>query len=301
MALDTQRGRSILLMALCAVLWSTAGLFIKMIPWNPLVIAGGRSLVAAFVVFIYMAARGIRPVINRLSFTTGALLSLTFLLFVSANKMTTSANAIVLQFTAPVYIMAFSAVAYHQRFRRADYLAVAATLGGIVLCFLDKMSEGNGTGNLLALLSGVTYAGMLIASARADKQSRMSGILLGHLLTSAVGIAAAFWFQPVVSFQAITFLILLGVFQLGLSYVLLGIAIEHCPPLVACLVSVIEPLLNPIWVLIFDGEAPGPLALVGGLIAIASITLWNVWDARAQSKAVAASRASYDQIAPYDG
>ncbi len=171
MALDAQRGRSILLLALCAVLWSTAGLFIKMIPWNPLVIAGGRSLIAAFVVLLYRAARGIRPVINRFSLTTGALLNLTFLLFVSANKLTISANAIVLQFTAPVYIMAFSAVAYHQRFRRVDYLAVAATLGGIVLCFLDKMAEGGGLGNLLGLLSGVTYAGMLLASARADAQS----------------------------------------------------------------------------------------------------------------------------------
>jgi drug/metabolite transporter (DMT)-like permease len=274
-------------MALCALLWSTAGIFIKMIPWNPLVIAGGRSLIAAGVVLIYLMARGIRPVVNPRSLTSGALLSLTAITFVTANKLTTSANAIVLQFTAPVYIMAFSAAVYHQRFRRIDYLAVAATMGGIVMCFLDKMSAGGAAGNLIAVMTGVTYAGMYIANGHADVPTRMSGILWGHLMTAAVGLAAAVFAPPALSGKAVMSLLVLGVFQLGLSYVLFGIAIEHCPPLVACLVSVIEPLLNPVWVLIFDGEAPGPLALIGGLIAIAAITLWSAWDARAQSKASA--------------
>ena len=269
-------------MALCAALWSTAGLFIKMIPWNPLVIAGGRSLVAAGVVLVYLTARRVKPVVNAHSLVAGAMLCLTALTFVSANKLTTSANAIVLQFAAPVYIMAFSAVMYHQRFRRIDILAVAATMGGIVLCFLDKMSAGGMAGNLIAMVTGVTYAGLYIVNGRADARSRMSGILWGHLLTAAVGLTASAWFPPELSTRAVLVLVLMGVFQLGVSYVMFAIAIEHCPPLVACLVSVIEPLLNPVWVLIFDGEAPGPLALVGGLIAVASITLWSAWDARAQ-------------------
>ena len=277
------RNRSILLMALCASLWSIAGIFIKMIPWNPLVIAGWRSLLAAGVVAAYMAWKKIKPVIRRSSLLSGALLCLTFLAFVTANKLTTSANAIVLQFTAPIFILIISTRLFRQRFRRADYLVVTATVLGIALCFLDRMTPGSAVGNVIAVLAGFFYGGMYVAGGRMDKPARMSGILLGQLFTAAVGLPAMMFFPPAFTGISVLNIAVLGIFQLGIPYLLYGVAAGGCPPLVACLVSVIEPLLNPIWVFLFDGEAPGLLAIIGEAGVVASVTLWCLWDARGQA------------------
>ena len=274
------RSLSILLMALCASLWSTAGVLIKLIPWNPLVIAGWRSLIAAGVVLVFMRAVGLRPVVNRGSAVGGALLCLTFLSFVTANKLTTAANAIVLQYTAPIFIMIFSALLFRQKFRRADYLVVAATVCGVLLCFLDHMTPGSVFGNAIAVAAGIFYAGMYIAGGRTDARTRMSGILLGQVFTAAVGLPAMLAFPPDFTAVPVLSVAALGIFQLGVPYVLYGVAAGGCPPLTVCLVSVIEPLLNPVWVYLFDSEAPGPLALLGEAGVVVSVTLWCVWDAR---------------------
>lgn len=274
------RSLSIFLMALCAFFWSTAGVLFKLIPWNPLVIAGWRSLIAAFAIFIFMRVSGQRLVVSRGSVVSGILLCLTFLSFVTANKLTTAANAIVLQFTAPIFIMILSALLFRQRFRRADYLVVAATVCGVMLCFLDHMTPGSAFGNAIAVAAGVFYAGMYIAGGHTDSRTRMSGILLGQLFTAAVGLPAMLVFPTDFATVPVLSIAVLGIFQLGIPYVLYGIAAGGCPPLTVCLVSVIEPLLNPVWVFLFDGEAPGPLALLGEAGVVVSVTLWCMWDAR---------------------
>lgn len=278
------RGLSILLMALCASFWSTAGVLIKQIPWNPLAIAGWRSLLAACVVLVFMRASGQKPVVNRGSVVSGILLCLTFLAFVTANKLTTAANAIVLQFTAPIFIMIISTLLFRQRFRRADYVVVAATVCGVMLCFLDHITPGSFFGNTIAVAAGFFYAGMYIAGGRTDSQTRMSGILLGQLFTAAVGLPALFVFPTAFTPTAVLSATVLGIFQLGIPYLFYGIAAGGCQPLTICLVSVIEPLLNPVWVFLFDKEAPGPLALLGEAGVVVSVTLWCMWDARSGKK-----------------
>jgi drug/metabolite transporter (DMT)-like permease len=263
-------------MLACAALWSVAGIFIKSIPWNPMAIAGGRSLIAAGVAYAFMRWRGMRFTVNRGSALSGVVLSLTFLTFVAANKLTTSANAIVLQYSAPVYILVISAVVYRQRFRRSDYVVVAVTLGGIALCFADRLGSGNLTGNMLALASGLFFGGMFLTSGRTDGDSRMSGIVLGHLLTAAIGLPFLFLTASPLTGAAVRNMLALGVFQLGAPYVLFGLAAGKCPPLAACLLGIVEPILNPLWVYIFDGEAPGPRALAGGIIVIAAVTVWTI-------------------------
>lgn len=267
-------------MLTCAFLWSIAGIFIKMIPWNPLVIAGFRSLIAVGVVLLYMKARKIKLILNRASLISGMMLCLTFMAFVTANKLTTSANTIVLQYTAPVFIIVISAVLLKQRFKRADYVTVGVTIVGISLCFFDQLSSGSLAGNVIAVMSGLFLAGMYVATGHADNQSRMSGILLGHVFTALIGIPAIFIFPPVITSTAIINIFILGIFQLGIPYVLYGVAANGCSPLVACLVGALEPLLNPLWVFLFDGEAPGALAFVGGIIVILAITLWGLNDAK---------------------
>lgn len=171
--------RAILLMIICSTLWSIAGIFIKLIPWNALVIAGWRSLISAGCVVIYMRIARLRVRLNRISFMCGVFLALTFLAFVSANKLTTAANAIVLQFTAPVFILILSALVFRQRFARADVIAVLLTMCGIALFFLGQLSSGSLLGNIVAIGAGLSMAIMYIVTGRADEESRMSGILIG--------------------------------------------------------------------------------------------------------------------------
>lgn len=271
-------------MVLCAVLWSTAGIFIKLIPWNPLAIAGLRSLVSAGVFFLYMRAQKAEIKVNRQSILSGIFLSGTFIFFIMANKMTTSANAIVLQYTAPIFILLLSALLFHQKFRFGDILSVAGTTVGVSLFFLDELSGGYFVGNLVAILAGLFFAAMFLSTARADENSRMSGILFGHLLTAIIGVPFAILggahFSPV----SITIILILGIFQLGIPYILYGLAVRQLSPLACSLISAVEPLLNPIWVFLFQGERPGLFALIGGIVVIGSVVAWTVWSSKIQEK-----------------
>ena len=276
--------RAILLMVICASLWSIAGIFIKLIPWNPLVIAGFRSLISAFVVLAFMHAAKMKIKLNRFSIVSGIFIAGTFFAFVSANKMTTAANAIVLQFTSPIFILIISAIVFHQRFHKADLITVIVTLFGISLFFFDKLGTGSLLGNFMGILAGFFMAGMYIITGRADEDSRMSGILFGHVLTAIIGVPMMFVFLTPITTTALLSVLALGIVQLGIPYVLYGLAVKHCPPLACSLIGAIEPLLNPVWVFIFNGEAPGMYALFGGAIVITAVTGWCIWRDRFVAK-----------------
>ena len=131
MKINNPQYKGIVSMLICAVLWSTAGILIKLLPWNPMVIAGLRSLISGCFYYIYMRHEKIRFVINRYSVFSGIFLMGTFLFFIAANKYTTSANAIVLQDSAPIFIMIISSILFRQKFRAGDIMTVAATSIGI--------------------------------------------------------------------------------------------------------------------------------------------------------------------------
>ena len=269
--------QSVLMMVVCSVLWSTAGVLIKLLPWNPFVIAGLRSLLAAGVMFVYIRVSGTRIRLNRYSALSGLSLGLLMLTFVVANKLTTAANAIVLQYSAPAFILIFSALCFRQKFHRADVIVVALTTGGTALSFFDRLTPGHLLGNCIALFSGVLMAVNFIVSARADADSRMSGILFAHLAAAAAGVPLAFAFPPALSVPTVAGILALGIFQLGIPYVLYGLALKNSTPLACSLIGALEPLLNPVWVFLFCGEAPGPSALAGGAVVIAAVTGWCVW------------------------
>lgn len=272
------KNKAIVQMLICATLWSTGGIFIKLIPWNPMVIAGWRSFIAALVVLAFIRIRRLPIRVDRRAVINGVLMSLTFLCFVVANKLTTAANAIVLQFTAPVFLMVYSVVLFKEKFRKADAFAVLATLGGISLFFFDQLKPGFLLGNCVAILAGAFMAGMYLSVGRADEPTRMGGMLLGHLFTAAVGIPFTFFTDtPVASAVPILCILGLGIIQLGIPYILLILSSENCPPLACSLLGAMEPLLNPVWVFIFNGEAPGVFALAGGVIVVAAVTIWCVW------------------------
>ena len=217
------KDRAILYMVTCAVLWSTAGILIKFLPWNPMVIAGTRSLISAGVYFLYMRHEKMEFIINKYSVLSGIALTGTFVFFVAANKLTTSANAIVLQYSAPIFILILSALIYRQKFRIGDIITVAATSMGISLFFLDKLSGGYLLGNLLAIAAGISFACMFVLTGHTDENSRGSGILLGHLITALIGIPFAFFIPTPITTGNIIVILVMGIFQLGIPYILYGL------------------------------------------------------------------------------
>ena len=277
MSTQRQKKTAMLQMLLCAALWSIAGIFIKLIPWNSFVLAGLRSLLAGGVVFAYMRMARLRVVVSRRTVVSGLLMAGLYFSFVGANKLTTAANAIALQYTAPLFLMLMSVVFFHEKLRRADVIAGLITFFGIVLFFFDQLGPGRVAGNLVAILSGVLYAAMyLTLGILRDPNERMSYVLLGQMFTFLLSIPFLFLYPPVLTAQAVTSLVILGVFQLGIPCALCAVAAQHCPPIAQVLLSALEPLLNPVWVLLFAGERPGPMALLGGLVVIVTVTAWAV-------------------------
>ena len=271
-----------MLMALCGVLWSLGGIFIKLISWSPFMIAGVRSLIAALILGGYMYFRRVPVKICRYSIGAGIGLSASCLFFVVANKLTTAANAIVLQYAAPVFILIISAVFLKQKLHRKEVITVSITMVGIILFFFDQLSPGSILGNIFGILAGLFLAIMLVMVGLGGKNDsiRMTGILLAHLMTTVIGIPAGLFGTSAATSTEILYIVILGVFQLGIPYLLFAIATRDCPPLAASLIAMLEPLLNPVWVAIFVGEMPGLCALIGAAIIIVTVTWWCISDSR---------------------
>ena len=273
-----RKNRAMLLMVITAAMWSLGGIFIKLISWSPFLIAGIRSGISGSIMAMYMAATHTRFKLNKYSVLAGVGLAFSATLFTIANKLTTAANAIVLQYTAPIFILIISALFFKQKMQKQDVLVVCITMGGMVLFFLDQLSPGNMLGNVFGILAGIFLAQMFVMVGRGgdDDATRMSGIMIAHVLTLLIGLPIGIPQTTEIAAIEIVYVIILGVFQLGIPYVLYGIASRDCPPLACSLIGMLEPLLNPVWVAIFIGEVPGPFALVGAVIIIATVSWWCV-------------------------
>ena len=271
-------------MLACAVMWSISGIIIKYIDWSPLSIAGGRSLISAGVVIIYMLLTKMSPKVNKNVIWAGVSLFGCVTCFVTANKLTTAANAIVLQYIAPAFVLIISALFLKHKLKKVEIIVVGSTFIGIILFFIDKINLGGMIGNLVAICSGLFMAVMFIFNGRLNLSERMTGILIAHLLTATIGLPIGFaTYETIITGQDILLIFVLGIVQLGIPYVLYALAASKISPLSCSLIGMIEPLLNPLWVAIFYGEVPGLFALLGGVVVIASVIFYNVWDEK-QSK-----------------
>lgn len=264
-------------MLLCAALWSIAGILMKLLPWSGMAVASLRSLIAGLTIALYMALRRYKLHVTARTVKAGVMTGCVYLCFACANKLTTAANAIVLQFVAPVFIVIFSALFLHRRIRRADLAVVLFTLLGIALFFFDQLAPGYILGNFVAIAAGMFMAGMFLLVGEIRGEERFSAILIGQCFTFLAALPFTVLSHPVFTLPAVLSILALGVFQLGISYILYATAAENCPPLACCLLSALEPLLNPVWVFLFDGERPGLFALIGAVIVIVSITVWTAF------------------------
>ena len=267
-------------MLACAALWSIAGILIKLIPWNSFAISGIRSFFAGITVLVYMGIKRYKIVVNRKTIAAGLVMGALYTVFVAANKLTTAANAIVLQFSAPLDIVIFSALIYKTKIRRRDIIAVVFTMLGISLFFFDGLEAGYLAGNCLSLLAGMLMGAMFMILGDTKGEERYSAVLMGQITAFIVGLPFLITDTPSFTGLPVLFIVVLGVVQLGIPFILYSKAADYCPPLACCLLGAVEPLLNPVWVLIFDGEKPGIFALFGGIIVIISVTVWCALDAK---------------------
>lgn len=264
----SERNKAVIFLITAAVLWSFGGLFIKLVSWNPLAIAGMRSAIAS--VLIFMVLR--RPKITWSFPQTGGAVAYaaTVILYVAANKLTTAANAILLQYTAPIYVALFGAWFLNERTRVFDWIVIFFVIAGMTLFFFDDLAVGGVLGNVLAILSGISFACVVLFMRKQKNESPLESVFLGNVLTALI--CMPFMFGSIPDLNSWAVLIFLGIFQLGLSYILYSAAIKHVTALEAILIPVLEPILNPIWVFMAIGEMPGPWSLVGGFIVVVSVT-----------------------------
>jgi len=259
--------KAILYLVLAAVLWSTGGILIKLVNWNPVAIAGGRSGFSALLMMLYMRKAKVK-ITSQKSIGAMAYAS-TVILFVVANKMTTAANTILLQYTAPIWVALMAGWFLKEKTKVHDWITIVLVFGGMTLFFMGDLETGQMLGNIVAVLSGIAFGGTIVSLRMMKNGSPVEMAYLGNILTFLISVP--FILQSVPDFNSIIGVILLGVFQLGASYILFSEAIKHVNALEAILIPVIEPLLNPIWVFMFVGEKPGGLALLGGIIVISSV------------------------------
>ena len=273
--------KSVLYVFLASVCFSTGGLFIKLIPWSPLAINCARNLIGAAVVGIFLLVTRHRIVFSR-RVLTGALSTIgVTTLFTVANKLTTAANTIVLQFTAPVFVMLFMAVLYRQLPGKVDMLVCVLVMSGVVLFFIDGIQAGNLAGNIVAVLSGVCYAGVFMMNTGKDADA-LSSCFLGQL-TAGVLLTPLCFRETAFSLPVVASVAALGVIQVGCAYILFSIGIRNTPPVTASLITGLEPVLNPLLVAAFYGERVSGLSVAGCVVVVCSILAYNVWLAKQKS------------------
>jgi drug/metabolite transporter (DMT)-like permease len=244
------------------------GLLIKSVAWDAPAIAGTRSAIAALTIAIWCRGR-LHFTWSRWQLAGAAAYAATVMLFVWANKLTTAANAILLQYTAPVWVGLVAPHLLGERCRPRDWWVVAVTLPGMALFFVDGLSPSGLWGNLVAIASGVAFAAMTLCLRKQKDGSAIESIVLGNVLAALAGLP--FIHGPFPDARGWGCLALLGVVQLGFSYIAYAAAVRRATAMEAALVPMLEPVLNPIWVLLAMGETPGPWALAGGAVVLGAV------------------------------
>lgn len=261
--------QGLILLTLTAVLWSSGGFLIKSVAWHPLAIAGIRSGIAALV--IRAAFYNSKLSWSRDQLAGAAAYAGVVTLIVIATKLTTAANAILLQYTGSIWIAVLGAWLLKEKTTVSDWLTLATVLGGMVLFFLDKMSAGGLWGNIAAIGCGFCTAMMIIFLRKQKDGSPFGSVFLGNVLTFFIGLPFILGSLPS-GRGSWGILLLLGVFQIGVAYVLYAVAIKHVKALETSIITMTEAILNPLWVFLILGERPGRWALIGGAIILVALT-----------------------------
>ena len=270
-----KKNQGSLFILIAALLWSLGGVGTKFIPWQPLSIASIRGILAAIVLLCFR--KGAKIHFTRSTICGALCVFTTTVLFMFANKLTTAANAIVLQYMAPVYVLIGVMLVQKKRPKWIDMITILLTFTGIILFFVDHLGSGKTLGDVLAILSGVSFAGVFFFNDLPDsypQDANLIGCSLSMLLLPFV-----FTDSAVVQGGSSPWIaaILLGIVQLGFAYYFFGKGISEVGPVSASIIAIVEPVLNPIWVFLLLQEKPGPLSIFGAAIVIFTILLYNIF------------------------
>lgn len=263
-----------LLNLMCAIFFSLGGTLIKLVPWSSMSISSGRAIIAAVMLIVYMKLRHHKFVLNKAVVIGGCAIGFSSILYVVSNKLTTAANAILIQYTAPVFIIFYIWLLFREKPKKIDIAATVIISIGEICFFIDSLSVGGMAGNLLALLGGAIYA-VVFMMKRFDGADTLSSVLVGCIICSVAGAPWLFTeteFTPV----AIGGILAIGVVQYGLGYICMAEGLMGTPPLTASLISMVEPIINPILAAAVLGEMLTPMAMVGAVIVIVSVILYNI-------------------------
>lgn len=275
----TERRKGILYILGAALLWSTGGIGIKAIDEPPLVVAFYRCFWAAITLFILLRGRAwsrrwkSTPVFLFAIFSYGMCLTT----FVIATKWTTAANAIFLQYAGAVWVLLLSPIVLHEPIRMRDVIAIVGALCGMALFFVGRFDSHGMAGNVMALLSSVFFAGVIM-SLRREQAAGEAAVTWGNVFGAAAVlpfIASNLALTP----RSLSLLLFLGIFQIAAAYVLFVRGLKYVPATQASLTGMLEPVMNPIWVLIFLGEHPS-LYAVGGAVIVLSAIAWHTLGAQ---------------------
>ena len=268
-----KRSNAISLLVLAGALWSLGGLLIKSIEWPPLAISGLRGGIAAMVIYIFN--RNNKFTFSKSKIIAACCYALVVTLFVMANKLTTAGNAILLQYTAPVYVALFGYMFLGEKSTIVDWVTIIILLFGLALFFIDDLTLDGFTGNIFAILSGMSFAALTLLLRKQKDDSPSDSVLLGNILTLIIGLPVI---ATNITFEAkpIVLILILGVFQLGIPYIFYTTAIKHVTALDAIIFPIIEPILNPILVFFILGEALGPWALLGGALVLGGVIVRGI-------------------------
>ncbi|MCE1165979.1 MAG: DMT family transporter [Bacteroidetes bacterium] len=279
--------KGLFLISLTAFLWSSSGLFIKILTVNAYVISFYRSLIAAITLLVIIFTRK-----NKTKFEFDGLTVLAsvfyagiLIFFVIANKMTTSANAIFLQFTAPIYLLFLEPLFLKTKFRRKDLITVLICVAGMFLFFAGRLEMGNIYGNFVAIAAGICFAMfslLLKWKKNLGGENTILSIIFGNLLVAVICLPIMY---SDISITPMQFYILLymGVVQIGISYFIFNIGIKYVSATESMIIGMLEAVFNPVWVFLGVGEAPSVQALIGGVIIFGGIIWHNVRRAEVSS------------------
>jgi drug/metabolite transporter (DMT)-like permease len=275
---------------LCALLWSTSGLFIKILDWHPLVISGGRSILAAglLIALRFLSPErkrsvgkiplGINPLFKSSSpveilklAALGLCYSATMILFVIANKLTASANAILLQYTAPAWAAIFGWLVLREKPLWEHWCALVLVCGGMFLVFSSGLAKGSLLGDTLALVSGMTF-GLNSVVLRLKKDGNPADILIfSHITCVLFSLPFFFLHPPTINAGNMMSILFMGFLQIGAASALFAYGIKRVTAVQAMLTATIEPVMNPVWVLVVTGEKPALPVLAGGSLIVAAV------------------------------
>lgn len=261
---------------LSGFVWSFTGLFSKLVPWGPFTLVGFRSVVATVMLALIRGTFRVRP--NKAMWLGAAGSLLTSLLYMIAIRFTAPANAIVFQYTAPVFVILYTFFVKKQKPLRSELVSAVFVMLGVCLCFASGLGSGRLAGDLVALLSGVSYA-MVFLVARYSDNDPLDNVYLGMLLSCL--------FMAFVPFDANFSLtpshLLVGVCMglgLGGGYLFFSLGMRRkISPVAAVIISNVEPVLNPVWVFLITRENPGMLTILGAAVVLLSATLQPIYEA----------------------